>query len=247
MGHPPLQLVNLSLGDPARDLALEDLWYQEIENGGNEERLRFWTNTSPCVVLGYGNRVAVETQVEACDRDGIPILRRISGGGTVLLGPGALHYALVVRLERHAEWETVAGANRHIMHRNAQALSQLLDAQVEVLGVTDLAVEGWKCSGNAQKRGRRAMLFHGSILLEGFDIGIVNRYLRHPSREPEYRAGRGHQAFLRPLPLQTDQVMEALAGAWQAKETVSSGAPVPAGLDDLVARHYGNPDWCRRR
>lgn len=247
MGLPPLQLVNLSLGDPARDLALEDLWYQEIESGGNEERLRFWTNDSPCVVLGYGNRVAVEAQVDACDRDGIPILRRISGGGTVLLGPGALHYALVVRLERHPEWETVGGANRHIMNRNARALSRVLNQPVEVLGVTDLAVDGWKCSGNAQKRGRRAMLFHGSILLQGFDVEAVNRYLRHPSREPEYRSGRDHQSFLRPLPLNTRQVIEALTEAWQAQRTRPAEAPVPAALEELVARHYGNPDWCRRR
>ena len=66
--------------------------------------------------------------------------------------------------------------------------------RVKVAGHTDLAVGNLKFSGNAQRRKARYYLFHGTILVD-FDLELVGRVLRAPSKEPEYRAQRFASRF----------------------------------------------------
>lgn len=57
--------------------------------------LRLWTTSETFIVMGRGGRAEDECHVAACARDGVAILKRASGGGTVLLAPGGLHFSLV--------------------------------------------------------------------------------------------------------------------------------------------------------
>ena len=75
-----------------------------------------------------------------------------------------------------------------------------LGAPVEWQGQTDLAIGGLKFSGNAQRRRRRFLIFHGSFLLH-LDISLLEKALPLPSREPDYRADRSHTDFLMNLKL----------------------------------------------
>src|SRR5688572_10493864 len=170
-----------------------------------DEVLRFWESNSPFVVVGYGNYVDMEVNRSACEKDGVAILRRCSGGGAVVQGPGCLNYSLVLRVDRHAELASITAANCHIMKRNAAVLSKILGKEVSVEGYTDLAIDGLKFSGNAQRRKRTHLLFHGTFLLESFDLTLLSRYLKHPSREPEYRGTRSHADFVAKLSLTAEQ------------------------------------------
>lgn len=111
-------------------------------------------------------------------------------------------------------------------------------------GHTDLALDGVKFSGNAQRRKRRCLLFHGTILLN-LNLALVEELLPMPSRQPEYRQNRPHRDFIRNLPLSADTVKHALAGAWSAEQ-----ADVP-GLDEaietLISAKYGRRDWNLKR
>ena len=71
----------------------------QAEAGQGDEVLRFWEWPEPAVVLGAGCRLAEDVDETACVADGVPILRRASGGGTVLLGRGCLLYSLVLDTE----------------------------------------------------------------------------------------------------------------------------------------------------
>jgi lipoate-protein ligase A len=62
----------------------------------------------------------------------------------------------------------------------------------------DLLLDGRKVAGLALRRRRRATLLHGSILCRA-DHPLLARVLRHPPREPAYRAGRAHRDFLADL------------------------------------------------
>src|SRR5215471_5736480 len=111
---------------PPEILATEETLLDAAEAGTIGETLSFWESSLHFIVLGYGNKLATEVNQPACEGRAIPILRRISGGGTVLQGPGVLNYALVLRAEAGSPLSGIHGANQFIMERNAAALNELL-------------------------------------------------------------------------------------------------------------------------
>ncbi|MBY0229702.1 MAG: lipoate--protein ligase family protein [Gemmataceae bacterium] len=227
-----MKLLDLTLGTAEENLALDEALLLE-----GQEVLRLWEWPRLAVVLGSGGIVADDVRVEECERDGVPILRRSSGGGTVLLGAGCLCFSLVLAYERHPGLADIHASYRWILEKVTGGLGL-----GELAGICDLALEGRKFSGNAQQRKRHHLLHHGTIL-HGFDLGRVPRYLREPPRRPEYRAERVHAAFVRNLPMDGDEVRQRLAEAWEARERLEM---VP-DVSKLVEEKYALESWRRRR
>lgn len=228
----------------AGDLAVDEALLELCDAGEVPEGvLRFYAPSSPCVVLGYGNRRGTEVDLEACARAGVPVLRRASGGGTVVLGPGCLAYAVVLRTEFVSDLGTVTGTNRWIMERHRAALERVLGESVTVEGHTDLVAAGRKFSGNAQRRRSGAVLFHGTFLLR-LDLALLGRLLRMPSSQPSYRGGRAHDAFVRNLGVEEERVKAALTEAWGAVEPWN--LPLEDRVRSLMEQRYGREDWHAR-
>ena len=156
----------------------------------------------------------------------------------MLQGPGCLNYTLVLKLDGRPELETIPRANGYIMARQCGVLSAILGRPVEVRGCTDLAIEGLKFSGNAQRRKRHALIFHGTFLL-AFNLELIEAFLAMPSREPEYRQGRRHTGFLTNLNVPATTIKNALREAWAAMEELGK---VP-DCQRLVADKYSRDDW----
>jgi lipoate-protein ligase A len=244
-----MHLLDLTLDSPAANLALDEALLDSCEDGGPDV-LRFWESSEYFVVVGYANKVATEVNVDECRERNVSILRRCSGGGTVLQGPGCLNYSLILNFENSGTnipfaaqpndtpLQTIPGANCYIMRRNAQALGAALGRDVKVRGITDLAVGEVKFSGNAQRRKRRALLFHGTFLLN-FDLGLVSALLAKPSKEPDYRVGRGHEDFLMNVGVAAEIVKRELSKAWNAQD---ESKPVP-DVRELVADKYSRAEW----
>lgn len=226
---------------PESQLAFEEALLDYCEASEHPGFLSFWAAPVHFVVLGYGKRAADEVNLPECERLGIPVLRRTSGGGTVLQGPGCFNYNLVLPIESDAELATITGTNRRIMETHRRVFSELLGAPVRQRGCTDLALGDLKFSGNAQRRKRRCLLFHGSILT-GMDFALIERALRMPSQQPEYRQQRRHADFLTNVSLSEEQIRNALVTAWNAR-AAEAPAEALAQIDALVAERYGQPAW----
>ncbi len=238
-----MKLLDRTWPTPAENLACDEALLDACEDGlpGAEEGvLRFHEPLSRCVVVGYGNRVAAEVDSAACEAAGAPILRRASGGGTVVLGPGCLAYAVVLPVSAAPELATVTGTNRWVMERNRSVLESLLGRPVGVRGFTDLAVDDLKFSGNAQRRRRNAVLFHGTFLL-AMDLTWVSGLLKRPSWEPEYRRGRAHAEFLVNLGLSGEAVRGGMIREWGVSGSWES--PLDQSIAERVRDRYGRPDW----
>jgi lipoate-protein ligase A len=238
-----MDLLDLSLPSAAENLALDEALLLEAEGGVGGEVLRLWECPVPAVVLGSGGVLAEDVDEGACRRDGVAVLRRSSGGGTVLLGPGCLCYSLVLAYER-------SEALREIPHSYVFILDSLRAALLDLLpglgpaGTSDLMAGGLKVSGNAQQRKRRHLLHHGTLLYD-FDVGRVGRYLRAPARQPEYRRQRGHQEFLRNIAATAGELRRRLRAAWPVTRERPDW---PAEeVRRLVAEKYGRQEWTRRR
>src|SRR5690606_6354105 len=114
--------LDLTLSTPAANLAADEALLEWCETVGADEILRFWESPQHFVALGSTNRVEREVHRDIARARDIPILRRCSGGGTVLQGPGCLNYALILRVPETGALSSVTGANRFIMQRQRAAL-----------------------------------------------------------------------------------------------------------------------------
>ncbi len=213
-----MHFLDLTLPTLAENLALDEALLLDAEAGG-PALLRFWEWPRLAVVLGAGGKVAEDVHENACREDGVSIRRRSSGGGTVLLGPGCLLYSLILPYQRHPDLQQLRPSYRHILKEMATSLTEILPG-IAQNGISDLVHGDCKFSGNAQQRKRANLLHHGTLLY-AFDLSVVSRYLKIPPRQPDYRQGRAHQAFLMNLPTDAAELKKRLRLHWQAFELMT--------------------------
>ena len=113
------------------------------------------------------------------------------------------------------------------MRRVEESYGVILDSVVgafDLAGLqreaTDLTRAGRKFGGCSQRRLRRTVLHHGTILYN-FDLAAVSRYLREPKRQPAHRQGRTHEEFLTNLPLDRNHFAERLAERFPGGQAIS--------------------------
>ncbi len=235
-----MKYIDLTLPTPAENLACDEALLDYCEQDDAPELLRFWESHEPFVVIGYANKISTEANLPACRVHDIPVLRRCSGGGTVLQGPGCLNYTLIMKIRQPGPVQSIAGANHFILERNREALTKLTGEPIEIRGTTDLAIGQRKFSGNSQRRTRRCLLFHGTFLLH-FDIPQVATLLPMPSKQPNYRQTRTHDDFLTNLNVPASAVKSALQQAWNATEPLDQ---IPfEKITALAQQKYSTDEW----
>lgn len=237
-----MRLLDYSFDSPEENLACDEAILEECENGEGDEVLRFWESPRAFVVVGYTGKVAEEVNLPACREKQIPVLRRCSGGGTVVQGKGCLNYSLVARIAEGESLTGISQTNCAVMQANARALTRALGAgstPATRRGITDLTIGDLKFSGNAQRRKRNFFLFHGTFLLN-FDLALIPQILREPKVQPEYRALRPHEKFITNLGISAQAVKEALIEEWRAAGVL----PVPRErIAKLVEEKYARAEW----
>jgi lipoate-protein ligase A len=201
-----MTIVRSRTTDPLTNFALERELLSRREGGAF---VLLYIN-DPCVVVGANQAPEAEADVEWCRGNGIPVLKRISGGGAVWHDHGNINWAIVSNASGQAPLDD-------------RPLEPII-AALRTLGIEtrpgprgELTARGRKISGTAAcvKQGRR--LFHGTLLWDA-DLETMTRALKG---DPEKR---GRKVASRPAPTAnlkaltgseatTTQFMEALAGA----------------------------------
>ncbi len=153
--------------DPCYNLALEEYLFTAVRD---EDIVMLWQN-EPSVIVGKYQNVFEEINVKQAMLDGIRIVRRNSGGGTVFHDLGNLNYTIIMDFDA----DTFDGYDRF--------LAPVIQA-LENMGVSakkrrscDIAIGEEKISGSAQcvKKGR--ILHHGTLLFDS-DLEALRKYLR---------------------------------------------------------------------
>jgi lipoate-protein ligase A len=223
---------DLTLASPQANLACDEVLLELCEAGTLGPGLRFWEPTQYFIVIGYANQVAIEVSRDFCQAHDIPILRRCSGGGAVLQGPGCLNYSLILPISSSPSLTGIGATNDYVLQRHQSTLATLLRAPVERQGHTDLTIGGLKFSGNSQRRRKDFLLFHGTFLLHA-DISLMEKALPMPSHQPGYRANRAHSDFLMNLNVPAQMLKAAISKAWGATEVITE---IPLDAIALMAR-----------
>jgi len=235
-----MKYLDRTLGTAQENLACDEALLDQCEEGGCDEILRFWEPQQHFAVLGYSNKARTEADLDSCRTLGIPVLRRCSGGGTVLQGPGCLNYALILQIREGSALENIIEANAFIMNRNRNALNSLVGGPVLIQGHTDLTLQGLKFSGNSQRRRKRFLLFHGTFLLN-FNLALVSELMPIPSKQPDYRDNRSHGNFLTNLNMSAVRIKAALQSTWDAAGSLKN--PPVNEIAILAQEKYSTAQW----
>jgi lipoate---protein ligase len=240
-----MSFLDLTLRTVEENLALDEALLLEADEGRGGAVLRFWELSHFAVVLGASRRLASDVVVENCQADGVPIARRSSGGGTVVIGPGALNVTVVLPVSAAAGLAAVDVAQQFVLQRIAASI-RVCGQPVEVLGSGDLTCAGRKFGGSAQRRLRSWFFVHCSLLYD-FPLEQISRYLRLPDRQPAYRAGRSHEDFLMNLGVPRKILSEVVRSTWIPSSFLSRTTDVPYDfLETLLAEKFANRAWTER-
>jgi lipoate-protein ligase A len=236
-----MKRLDLTLRSPAENLAADEALLDWCEAGAGDETLLFWKPRDMFVVVGYANKVATEVNLTACEKSGIPIFRRCSGGGTVVQMPGGLNYSLILRITETGPMRNITAANQFIMEKNRAAIESIFpQSAISVRGHTDLCLGDLKFAGNSQRRRKNFLLFHGTLLLN-CDLARISELLLMPSLQPDYRASRPHEEFVTNLNLPAETVKAALAKEWKADEELKN--PPLEEISQLAREKYDTREW----
>lgn len=148
-------LLNHSFQTPQENLAFEAEYFQSF----SEETLRIWRNPKS-VIIGKHQNAYSESNILFCLENNIPILRRISGGGTVFHDLGNINFSF---------FRFVDSTNQIRYDENLSIISAVLKKlgyEVDVNERHDIFSKNFKISGNAQHVSRGRALHHGTILYD---------------------------------------------------------------------------------
>ena len=146
-----LTIRNLS-HDPFYNQAFEEYIYQTFPD---DDIFFLWQN-SPAVVVGSYQNICREVHVEALRRLGIPVVRRMTGGGTVYHDLGNVNYTYIVR--------TDGGWNYDDVLAPVIAALNAIGVPARKNRVCDIAIGDLKISGSAQRIVKGRLLHHGTLL-----------------------------------------------------------------------------------
>ena len=156
----------------------------------------------PAIVLGISGQPERFIRKEKFDKAPIPLIRRFSGGGTVVVDNDTLFITLICQTEALA----VHPFPRSIMEWTAQEIysplfsKKLFEKEFKEssgsfsLQANDYAIGNRKWGGNGQSFIKGRWLHHSSLLWD-FSPEMMD-YLSLPSAMPSYREGRSHSDFL---------------------------------------------------
>ena len=235
---------DITLDSAVRNLALDEVLLQTVEENPTRGVLRTWHPDSHVVVVGRSNEISSEVNEEECRAQRVPILRRSTGGGAVLIGPGCLAYALALPLTAELRASGVVAVTQQVMEAIASRLRTII-RDVEVCGTSDLVVQGRKFSGNSQRWLRQAFLHHGTILYD-FALPRIGQLLRPPTRQPDYRQQRTHEEFVTNVSVARQELINVLVAAWR-------GIAATCHQETLLQSHrlaesrYASTEWTENR
>jgi lipoate-protein ligase A len=154
--------------DPFYNLAWEEYIFKQIPC--QEDILLLWQN-APSVIIGRNQNVWEEVLVEYVKNHQIPIIRRISGGGTVYHDLGNLNFTIITN-----DYKDSISNYKKFTEPLISALNDL-GIKASFHGKSDVYIGDQKISGNAQSYYQNRMLHHGTILFDA-SLDELNHVLR---------------------------------------------------------------------
>ena len=178
------RLLDTGVLDAPHNMALEKVLLDSCSKGAAPNTLHL-LEFSPCVLLGYSQKVDDEVNVDYCRANGIEINRRLTGGGSIYMDGGTLGWEIVAKKSTPG----IPG-NREDMFRKLCGAVVLMLAEFGLEAayrpLNDIEIGGRKISGAGGSESDDSFIFHGTVLVD-FHADIMANALKLPAKKPEYR------------------------------------------------------------
>ncbi|HEO0360377.1 TPA: lipoate--protein ligase [Streptococcus agalactiae] len=160
-------IVNTS-NDPAYNVALEAYAFQKLTD--IDEIFILWIN-EPAIIIGRHQNTIQEINKEFIDKNGIHVVRRLSGGGAVYHDLNNLNYTIISNNTQEGAFDFQTFSKPVI-----DTLAKL-GVKAEFTGRNDLEINGQKFAGNAQVYYKGRMMHHGCLLFD-VDMSVLGQALK---------------------------------------------------------------------
>jgi lipoate-protein ligase A len=147
--------------------------------------------SSPAIVMGISGKTRELIDVPKTQSRNIPIIKRFSGGGTVIVDEETIFVTFICQKASHP----FPAYPEPILKWSASIYAQAFP--FISLKENDYVIGNKKCGGNAQYIKKDRWLHHTSFLWN-FKPSHMELLL-HPKKTPLYRKERSHTEFLTPL------------------------------------------------
>ncbi|MBO4411698.1 MAG: lipoate--protein ligase [Lachnospiraceae bacterium] len=197
-----MRLILTNSLDPYYNLACEEYYFRDTE----DDVFMLWQNR-PTVVIGRNQNLYDEVDLSYTEKEGIEVVRRITGGGAVYHDLGNVNYSFITSREKAAVLD--------FDYFTRPIRDTLLSLGIEAVlsGRNDLVVSApdgsfLKFSGNAETATDRRILSHGTLLFDS-DLGVLSKALKPDPEKLKKRAIQSVRSRVTNLkPLVSDQKME---------------------------------------
>lgn len=148
---------NKGITDPYINLAIEEY---VLNNFGEDNTFLLFYVNGPSIIIGRNQNSVEEINTEYVDKNGIKVVRRLSGGGAVYHDEGNLNFSFITKDDGES-FHNFAKFTKPVV----EALNKI-GVPAELVGRNDLEVNGRKISGNAMFATRGRMFSHGTLMLD---------------------------------------------------------------------------------
>ena len=178
------------------DVRSYDLEDYSIFHSDKESDFCIWQPDKTYIILGRSNRIVEDSvHVGKALENGVEIYKRPSGGEAVILTPDTLVVSVKLPIDNSIK------THHYFKLINNSIIATLTDLGIKQLGnkgISDISIGIKKILGSSIYRKQKTIFYH-AVLNVSEPIETISMYLKHPTREPDYRKGRDHHEFVTSL------------------------------------------------
>jgi len=246
------EIVHDKAVSPQMNLALDEVLTSRVGEGRRRPTLRIWEWDGSAVVIGSFQSYRNEVDPEGAARHGFDVVRRISGGGAMLIPAGQIiTYSLYVPASLVAGM-TFADSYAFLDDWVLQALRSVgIDAVYRPLN--DIASPTGKIGGAAQKRLANGGVLHHASLSYDLDGQVMTEVLRIGREKLSDKGTTSAAKRVDPLRSQTgltrEEIIERFIATFRSLTDAETGSITPeeyAAAEELVESKFATEAWLHR-
>jgi lipoate-protein ligase A len=245
------QIINIPPLTPTMHLAMDEVLAKEVAAGRRGPTLRFWEWERPAIIIGGFQSLSNEVDMEAAEAMGVETVRRVTGGGAMLVEPGnSVTYSLYAPVELVRDM-SFADSYAFLDDWVLKALNSLgIDAFYKPLN--DISSSKGKIGGAAQKRYTAGAVLHHVTMAYDMDAEKMVKVLRIGREKLSDKGTASAVKRVDPLRSQTglprDEIIRRMTETFVSLHGGVSGsisAEEYAEAERLAVEKFAKPEWLR--